>query len=206
MGTIKWACSILCLAVLGLFGCKQGEGGKCGKAEDCGTGLTCGPKSTCVTPKAAECQKSCGENGKCEVQDDECVATRDEDCKKANCCGLDGLCTAKDGKCVAAGRDCKKSIACKLNQQCTVKDDRCVTAADGASDSTGATSKVCEDYFAANKKCREKIQAAAPDQAKSMGDQDKMWRDMLKDPASVAAAEAGCGASLDALKNNPACK
>lgn len=82
---------------------------------------------------------------------------------------------------------------------------------EGSKASSGAA-KVCEDYFAANKKCIDKAIAAIPDQAmkdqtkKTMEEAEKQWRDMLKDPASAAAAESGCKTALDALKNNPACK
>jgi hypothetical protein len=77
--------------------------------------------------------------------------------------------------------------------------------------SSGAA-KVCEDFFAANKKCIDKAIAGIPDQAmkdqtkKTMEEAEKQWKDMLKDPASAAAAESGCKAALDGLKNNPACK
>jgi len=84
--------------------------------------------------------------------------------------------------------------------------------AGGDSKASSGGAKVCEDYFAANKKCIDKAIAAIPDQAmkdqtkKTMEDAEKQWKDMLKDPASAAAAESGCKAALDALKNNPACK
>ena len=60
--------------------------------------------------------------------------------------------------------------------------------ASGDSKASGAA-KVCEDYFAMNKKCIDKAIAGIPDQAmkdstkKTMEDAEKQWRDMLKDPA-----------------------
>jgi hypothetical protein len=104
------------------------------------------------------------------------------------------------------------ACALTLSMGCDKKDDAGGKTSTAASDSKGGAAKVCEDYFALNKKCIEKAIASLPDQAtkdmtkKTMEDAEKQWKDMLKDPASAAAAESGCKAALDALKNNPACK
>ena len=136
------------LLVMGAMGCKAGEGQRCAKPEDCNSGLTCGPSNTCETPEVVKrqledvkCRKSrkCRLWGKCTASDGKCIATSDEDCRRAlgrggeatglgwpPICKGHGLCTARNGECIAGSdADCQQSDSCRKYGECMAKNGEC---------------------------------------------------------------------------------
>ena len=88
------------VVLVGLAGCKAGEGDSCREQKECRDGLQCfGQEATgarsawsrkCLSRKNAnalcEADVACKEHGRCAAKDGQCVATSDEDCKPTEYC------------------------------------------------------------------------------------------------------------------------
>lgn len=91
--------------------------------------VACGPPDSAVPEK---CRVACYTEGRCALDDGQCVATKDEHCRNSGGCNYSGLCHLDNKKCVARNaNDCtKNSTACAFEGRCVVVAGECVAASD----------------------------------------------------------------------------
>jgi hypothetical protein len=122
--TTSWSVALVVLALLP--GCKKEEGSVCYNRDECAEGLACTGEGVQRCEKC-DTTPACNAEGKCTAKEGACVATSNDDCKKALICTEKGGCTAKDDACqVGSDEDCKQSLACKDERFCKAKANNCI--------------------------------------------------------------------------------
>lgn len=97
---------------------------------------------------APKCRTICRIAGRCTLHPEskECIADRDDDCRRSRACVVNGMCTARGGLCLGTSdEDCRRSTRCAEEGLCALAGGATMTATNcvAKTDADCAGSKTC---------------------------------------------------------------
>lgn len=123
---------------------EQGCDQTCEAGGECGVGLISGESWSwsdtfdgdvfrCVASDEEDCKRAdvCRIRGACGIVDRSCAPANDDHCRYDDVCLTLGKCSAVDGNCVATrDEDCRRTDACADSGRCSARDGGCVVGSD----------------------------------------------------------------------------